>query len=209
MPEDNASAHTIRQEFRGIVIFIAFIWAVHLAGILIHSLELSQTGMRDIGLTPRTLKGLTGIITMPFLHVSWGHLVSNTIPLVVMLTLLAGSRARSPEIVTGIMLVAGILLWTFGRPATHVGASGLVFGLMSFLVVSGLLEKRLGPILVSILVGFMYGGTFFAGIMPFQHDPGISWDGHLWGGVAGALVAFFMARGLISETTDKFGAPSV
>jgi membrane associated rhomboid family serine protease len=197
-----SSAHTIREEFRGILIFVAVVWMVFIADALIPLFNLNK-----IGLTPRSLTGLTGIATMPFLHKGWGHLISNSVPLVVLLTLLAGSRARTSQIVTSIIVLSGGLLWIFGRDGIHIGASCLVFGLITFLVVSGLLEKRLVPLLISILVGVMYGWTFVKGILPFEK--GISWDGHLLGGVAGALVAFVMANGLLEEKDTDMETPAV
>jgi len=197
-----SSAHTIREEFRGILIFVAVVWMVFIADALIPLFNLNK-----IGLTPRSLTGLTGIATMPFLHKGWGHLISNSVPLVVLLTLLAGSRARTSQIVTSIIVLSGGLLWIFGRDGIHIGASCLVFGLITFLVVSGLLEKRLVPLLISILVGVMYGWTFVKGILPFEK--GVSWDGHLLGGVAGALVAFVMAEGLLEEKDTDTETPAV
>ena len=197
-----SSAHTIREEFRGILIFVAVVWMVFIADALIPLFNLNK-----IGLTPRSLTGLTGIATMPFLHKGWGHLISNSVPLVVLLTLLAGSRARTSQIVTSIIVLSGGLLWIFGRDGIHIGASCLVFGLITFLVVSGLLEKRLVPLLISILVGVMYGWTFVKGILPFEK--GVSWDGHLLGGVAGALVAFVMAKWLLEEKDTDTETPAV
>ncbi|MEZ5480277.1 MAG: rhomboid family intramembrane serine protease [Thiolinea sp.] len=145
------------------------------------------------GLVPRQFSGLPGIVAMPFLHGSWAHIVSNTVPLLVLLTLLAGSRANSRLIVPVIIVLGGVLLWLFGRgSALHIGASGLVFGLAVFLIVSGLLERRTVPLLVAALVMFLYGSSLLSGVMPFQR--GVSWDGHLFGGLAGGLVAWFMFR---------------
>ena len=94
--------------------------------------------------------------------------------------------------VVSIILVSGGLLWLFGREAMHIGASGLVFGLITFLLVSGVLERRWPALLAALLVGLLYGGTLFTGILPFQ--PGVSWDGHLFGAVAGAATAWWLAR---------------
>ena len=86
-----------------------------------------------------------------------------------------------------------MLLWLFGRgDSIHIGASLLVFGLVSFLIVSGLIEKRILPLAISILVAFIYGGTLLSGVLPWQ--PGISWDGHLFGAVAGASVAYGLVK---------------
>ena len=179
--------HGIVDELRGVLLFVAAIWVVFLVGQLVVSLD-------QFALVPRFWRGLPGIVAMPFLHASFHHLLSNTLPLVVLLTLLAGSRARSPAIAATIILLGGLLLWLFGRngtatePIAHVGASGLVFGLITFLILSGITERRLVPLLVSVLVGLLFGGTLLWGVLPLQQAQ-VSWDGHLSGAVAGAAAA--------------------
>jgi membrane associated rhomboid family serine protease len=147
-----------------------------------------------LGVTPRTLAGLTGIPASPFVHASLSHLVANTVPLFVLLILLVGSNGRPWAIVLAVILLSGAMLWLFGRNAVHVGASGLIFGLVAFLVVSGFLEKRLVPLVVSVIVGLLYGGTLLSGVVP-RIGSQMSWDGHLTGAVAGGLVAYLLARG--------------
>ncbi len=148
--------------------------------------------LERFGLIPRRGAGLDGIFLMPFLHGSLQHIISNTVPLFVLMLLLAGSRANSWVIVTSITLLSGLLLWLFGRPMIHIGASGLIFGLITFLIFSGLFEKRISSIVISILVGFLYGGSLFAGVIPGQ--TGISWDGHFCGAVAGIIIAWLVTR---------------
>jgi membrane associated rhomboid family serine protease len=107
--------------------------------------------------------------------------------------LLAGSRARNWEIVGELVLLSGVLLWIFGRPAIHVGASTLIFGLAVFLVVSGFRERRPLTILIAVLVLFFYGGSVVAGILP-RIGSSVSWDGHLAGAVAGGLIGYSLTR---------------
>ncbi len=178
------ATHKVSEELQGVLVFLGAIWAAFLLDWLLGG-SLRQT----FGLRPRTLTGLPGIAAMPFLHDGLRHLIGNTIPLFVLLALLAGSRAQSWAIVVEIVVVGGALLWLFGRGVTHVGASGLVFGLVAFLIVSGLLEGRLMALLVSILVAFLYGGTLLASILPIQ-GAHVSWDGHLCGAVAGVASAY-------------------
>ena len=90
-------------------------------------------------------------------------------------------------------MLGGLLLWLFGRHATHIGASGLIFGLIAFLIVSGLEERRIIPLIIAVVVGFLYGGTLLWGILPLS-GPHTSWDGHLCGAIAGAAVAYTLAR---------------
>ncbi len=181
------SSHTIRQEIHGVVLFVGAIWAVYFVSLVFPRLDY-------YGVVPRRLVGLPGILAMPFLHANLDHLLSNTVPLFVLLILLAGSRAASWEVVVVIALLGGALLWIFGRPAVHIGASGLISGLTAFLVLSGFLEHRLIPLLVALLVGFLYGSSLVLGILP-RIGSQISWDGHLCGAIAGGIVAYALTRG--------------
>jgi membrane associated rhomboid family serine protease len=178
--------HTIREEIHGVLAFVGTIWAVYLVSLFLPAVD-------QFGVVPRYLRGLVGIPAMPFLHANLHHLMSNTIPLVVLLVLLAGSRARSWEVVVLITLLGGLLLWIFGRPGVHIGASGLISGLTAFLILSGFLEERIIPLLVAVLVGFLYGGSLLLGVIPL-FGSNISWDGHLCGAVAGGFVAYGLTR---------------
>ncbi len=173
--------HSIRDELTGILALIGLIWVVFLVDLVLPP-DLAQWGV-----IPRTLGGLVGIVTMPLLHGSFAHLMSNTVPLLVLLCLLAGSRANSIQVLALIWLLSGALLWSFGRTADHIGASGLVYGLVAFLLVAGIIERRLVSIAVAIITGLIYGGSLLAGVLP-SAGPQVSWDGHLCGAVAGALV---------------------
>ncbi len=180
--------HTIREEFRGLVVFISVLWIVWLVDLIL------PIRLTDWGVHPRSIGGLIGIPLMPFLHGSFGHLLSNTIPLAILLALLAGSRSSSWQVVIELVLLGGGLLWCFGRSSSvHVGASGLIYGLIAFLVVAGLLEKRFVPLGIAILVGFLYGTTLIFGVIP-SFERHISWDGHLFGAIAGAVVAYANTR---------------
>jgi len=181
-----AEPHTIRDEMTGVVLFIGAIWGVFLASWVL-------PGLDDYGVVPRRLTGLVGIPAMPFLHANLQHILSNTVPLFVLLILLAGSRAESWEVVALILLLGGLLLWIFGREAVHIGASGLVSGLGAFLILSGFLEKRIVPLLIALLVGFFYGSALLSGIIPSVGSH-VSWDGHLCGAVAGVITAFALVR---------------
>ncbi|WP_020394699.1 rhomboid family intramembrane serine protease [Thiolinea disciformis] len=178
--------HQIREELPWVLLFIASIWVVF-------GLEYFMPSLTQYGLIPRTPEGLTGILTMPFLHGSLSHILSNTFPLFVLMILLAGSRANSWTVVFMIIVIGNGLLWLLGRgDAIHIGASGLVFGLAIFLIASGFFERRFVPIIVAVVVGFLYGSSLIAGMMPFQD--GVSWDGHLFGAIAGGIAAWWLAR---------------
>lgn len=179
------NVHTVKQELLLIVMFVGLIWVIFILDRVL-PLEL-------LGLVPRTFSGLTGIVAMPFLHQDLSHIMSNTPPLFVLLALLAGSRGNTAIIVVALIILGGVLLWLFGRGnALHIGASGLVFSLVSFLIAAGIFEQRMLSILVSVVVGILYGTTLLMGVLPGQQ--GVSWDGHLLGGVAGVIVAWFLLK---------------
>ncbi len=178
-------ADSVGKELRNILIFVGVIWAVFLVSYLLPVIV-------DYGLQPRMTIGLLGIGTMPLLHAGVGHIVGNTIPLVVLLFLLVGSRAKSWQIVAEIVVLGGAILWVFGRSANHIGASGLVSGLITFLVLGGAFERRFVPVVVAVITFVLYGSSLLWGLVP--RDPQVSWDGHLCGAVAGGLLAFQLAR---------------
>lgn len=181
----NNYVHKIKEEAIIIALFISVIWLVFMLDIFLP--------LEKLGLIPRDAGGLFGIITMTFLHVDLQHILSNTLPLVVLLALLAGSRADSRMVVVFIIAFGGILLWLFGRGhSIHIGASLLIFGLATFLVVSGLLEKRTIPMIISIGIALMYGTSLLSGILPWQK--GVSWDGHLMGALAGGITAWLLVK---------------
>jgi len=173
------SGLSVQSSLTGVILFVACIWIVFLLDRVLP--------LEHLGLVPRQLRGLVGIAAMPFLHGDLPHLISNTPPLIFLMLLLVGSRAASTEVVVLLLFVSGILLWVFGREALHIGASTLVFSLGSFLVVTGMMERRALSLGISLLVVLLYGTSFLTGILPWQ--PGVSWDGHLAGLIGGCLVA--------------------
>jgi membrane associated rhomboid family serine protease len=182
-----AIKHAIRDELYGVFAFVGLVWCVFIVG------RVLPFRLESFGVTPRTFVGLIGIPAAPFLHANLGHLLANTIPLTVLLLLLAGSKAESWAIVIYIVLLGGALLWMFGRPATHIGASGLIVGLIAFLLLSGIWERRIIPLIVSLVVGVLYGGTLVSSILP-NSNLYVSWDGHLFGAIAGVVVAYVLTK---------------
>ena len=177
----------MHRELRGLVSVIAVLWLVHAIDWLI------PIDFNNYGLVPRTTSGLIGVLTMPFLHGSWGHLLGNTIPLALLLFILCGSRDDVWEVIGSIVVLGGLLLWCFGRSAVHVGASGLVYGLIGFLIASGFVERKMITIFLSLLVGFFFGSSLFFGILPTA-GAGVSWDGHLFGTIGGCVTAYLFAK---------------
>ena len=165
--------------------FVVFIYAVFFISFLIP--------IAQFGIVPRNAYGLIGLVTAPFLHGGIWHIISNTIPLIVLLTLLNYFYPKKTiSVVVFVVLVGGLFVWVFARRANHIGASGLIYGLVGFLIVNGFLEKKFKPILVSLAVGFLYGGLIW-GILPSVASH-ISWEGHLFGAISGILVAFLLNK---------------
>ena len=186
MNRELSAAHAVKDEVRSVIVFIGFIWVIFVLDLILPG-ELSQ----QFALVPRTFSGTMGILTMPFLHGGFWHILSNTVPLFILLTLLAGSKVKSREIVAILIVANGVLLWLFGSVAPHVGASGLVYGLIGYLIGSGLFERRLIPMAVAVMVGLMFGGMTLKGLVLQQ---GVSWGGHFFGLLAGIGLAYIMAR---------------
>ncbi len=148
------------------------------------------------GLVPHSFNGLVGIITLPFLHSNWEHLLSNTIPILVLGTALYYCY---PTLANRVLLItylaSGLITWCIGRPdTTHIGASALVYGLNLFLIVSGFIRGNRMLIVVSLIMVFLYG-SFIWGMIPSLAIPqNISWEGHLSGALIGVLLAIFLRK---------------
>lgn len=146
------------------------------------------------GIRPRTLDGLEGIPLSPFLHAGFGHLMSNSAVLAVLgvVAYVAVSLGRFLALVAITTLTSGLGAWTFGATGSVVvGASGVIFGLLGFLLVRGLVERSPGSITVSIMVLLVYGGTI-TGVLPGM--PYVSWQSHLFGFLGGVAAAFWLRR---------------
>ena len=166
--------------------FLTVIWTVEtLNGFMGHRLNVW-------GILPRTTQGLMGIPLSPILHGSFAHVLSNTIPFLVLGSLvgLRGSQ-KLLGVSLFIVVVGGLAIWLLGRSAMHVGASGLVFGYFGYLVASGWYDRSPGTILAAIAVVVLYGGLIF-GVLPTRGF--VSWEGHLFGMIAGVLAARLTRR---------------
>jgi len=143
--------------------------------------------LKNYGIYPRTIKGLIGIVTSPFIHKNISHLANNSVPLFVMLlSLFYFYRANAFKIIWQGVLISGLLTWLFARSAFHIGASGLVYLLVSFIFFSGVISKHYRLIAVSLIVVFLYGSLVW---FMFPVDENISWEGHLFGFLTGLLLA--------------------
>jgi membrane associated rhomboid family serine protease len=155
--------------------------------------ELLHTSFAHYGLWPLKPLGLIGIVTCPFLHADWAHLFANSIPLLVLGGLLFYFyRSTSWQIILLIWLVTGLWVWVFSRTdGVHIGASGLVYGIASFLFFSGIIRRDPTTMVITLLVTFLYGGMIW-GIFPeFFPKERISWESHLMGLLCGLVLAWF------------------
>jgi membrane associated rhomboid family serine protease len=178
-----------------ILTFTALLYLVELINTLMGN-RLADDGIRPY---PNT-DGLWGIIFAPVLHANWAHLMANTIPLLVLgflMTLVGISRFVWATAI--IWILGGLGTWVIGNvgsscgPTDHIGASGLIFGYLTFLLVFGLFVRRVWNIVIGLAVFFVYGGVLL-GAMPVLHQcGGVSWQGHLCGGLAGILAAYWLA----------------
>ncbi len=151
--------------------------------------EFYQIRLSHLGIYPREIKGLIGILSGVFIHGDWKHLFNNSVPLLVLGTALYyfyNSLANKVWIYS--IIYSGILVWLGGRPAFHIGASGLVYALAAFLFFSGFIRKHRNLMALSMSVVFLYGGLVW-GIFP--SDEHISWEGHLFGALNGLIWAIY------------------
>lgn len=178
--------HTILLQELFPFTFVVLIWLIHLAqGFL-------ETSWADYSLYPRTLHGLTGIFTSPLLHADFGHLLGNTVPLILLgLLLFNNYKDISGKVFWSVYFANGILLWLFARDAFHLGASGVVYGIAFFLIFSGFIRKIPRLTMVSFLIIFLYGSMVW-GIFPF--DPHVSWEAHLYGAITGLILAIALRK---------------
>ncbi|MCB9743235.1 MAG: rhomboid family intramembrane serine protease [Alphaproteobacteria bacterium] len=167
------------------------LWALELVDVLLLGGALDQFGVR-----PRSISGLWGILFAPFLHGGLAHLLANTVA-GVPLAFLTMTRKRMDFWVVSVVaaITAGLGAWLFGAPGSvHIGASGVIFGYLGFLLGRGVFERRLGAALMSALVAFLYGGMI-VGVLPGLF-PGVSWQSHLFGFLGGLLVSRALGEGL-------------
>jgi len=170
-----------------IAVFVGLLYAVELTDTILDN-RLDAAGVR-----PRETEGLDGIAFAPLLHSGWEHLFANTVPLLIFgfLILLAGV-ARWLAVTAVVWLVGGVGVWLTGADQTvHLGASVLAFGWLVYLLLRGLFSRSVGQILVGLVLLFLYGGVLW-GVLPGQ--PGVSWQGHLFGALGGAWAAWWLGR---------------
>ena len=181
-------AHSsFRLALKTTLVVIGILWTVFIIDAAF-GLRLARFGLR-----PGSVPGLLGIVTAPLLHGNVPHLLSNTIPLLVSLTAtLYLYPASAVRVVPLVWLGSGAIAWFIGQvPSLHVGASGLIYGLLAYVFVGGVLRRDLRSVSVSLMVGFLYGSMVW-GVLPVR--AGMSWEMHLSGAVTGVILAFVYRR---------------
>lgn len=152
------------------------------------------------GVFPLHAKGLPGILLSPFIHSGFKHLLSNSIPFFILFTaLIYFYRKISYRIFFQLYFLAGLCVWLAGRESWHIGASGVVYALAAFHLVSGIIRSDVRLLTLSVTVVFLYGGLIW-GMFPIR--PEVSWEGHLWGAVSGVAMALFYRKYILRR--DKF-----
>ncbi|GAB2780006.1 rhomboid family intramembrane serine protease [Nocardioides salsibiostraticola] len=166
--------------------FVALLWVLEIVdAVLPRSLD-------QYGVQPRSDEGLVGILFAPVLHAGFDHLVSNTLPVIVLGFLVFVSGISQGWTATAIIwVVGGIGVWLIAPGnEVHLGASVLVFGWLVYLIVRGAFTRNAGQIILGLVLVFLYGGLLF-GVLPGQ--PGVSWQGHLFGAIGGGLAAAMLS----------------
>lgn len=178
---ENAERNVGRQGLF-LLCWVALLWAIE-------GLDFLLGGrLQLLGIIPRTIRGLIGIPLAPFLHGDFAHLSSNTLSLIPLgwVVLMMGRRQFWTTSII-ITLLSGLGVWIFGRPdQIHIGASGLIFGYLSFLLVWGFIQRSIVWILVALIVGAIYGSMVWE---LWSGQPNISWQGHVTGFGSGIVAA--------------------
>ena len=171
------------------VILLFVMWVVMLVEV-IFGISLTRMGTH-----PLHADGIQGIVLMPFIHGDFNHLIANSSSFIILaVALFYFYRDLSLRVLIGIWLLSGIWVWFGGRDSWHIGASGVIYGLSSFLFVSGMIRKNTQLAALAMVVAFLYGSMIW-GIFPdFFPKENISWEGHLGGFVAGIILAFYYRK---------------
>lgn len=172
------------QGLKTMLFIIALLWIILLLSTVFESIT-------SLGIRPRSVSGIIGIFTSPLIHRDMAHLIANSTGLFFLgLIFLGLEQSRAGFIIIPIYLFSGLGTWIIGRPdSNHIGASGVVYGLMGYLLTIGFFRKNVWTILLSILIFVLYGGTLW-GIVPIINGVHVSWEGHLCGFLAGILTAW-------------------
>jgi membrane associated rhomboid family serine protease len=172
------------NDYKLLLIFIVILWGVEMVNLLL------KNHLNAYSLHPRDVGSLYGVITMHFLHNSVGHLLSNTMPLLV-LGFFVSALNKLRQVTLLIMLMTGILVWIFARDGIHVGASGVVMGYWGYLISNAYFNRSLKNILIAVITLIIYSGVVFT---LFNFRSGISFEAHIFGFISGVFCAWLFAQ---------------
>lgn len=190
----------LRRSFLPGLLFAGLMWLVFVPAFFL------DLDLGEYGLYPRRSYGLLGILTAPLLHADWAHLLSNTFPLILLSPMVFYMfPKKSGRIMLLLYLASGSLAWLMARPGYHIGASGIVYALASFIFFSGMFRHDRNSVMFSMVIFFLYGSMIY-GIFPSEGR--VSWESHLAGGIAGLFLSFFFRRTELPAPEPKPEIPS-
>ncbi|QZZ21735.1 rhomboid family intramembrane serine protease [Leptothermofonsia sichuanensis E412] len=190
--EGRAIAQELKTQIMILVGLVGLMWTLEIFDQFILR-PFFRTTLDFYGIIPRNLIGLRGILFAPFLHGSIPHLIGNTVPFIILGWLIMMREIRDFFWVTLIAgLISGLGTWLFGSPGVHIGASGVIFGYLGYLLLRGFFERSATSVVISLGVGTLYGSLLW-GVLPMQY--GISWEGHLFGFIGGVVAARLLTAG--------------
>jgi membrane associated rhomboid family serine protease len=189
------------ESIRFPTIAVLVLWGIHLYQ------EIGGWDPGMYGIMSRRLWGLQGILTGPLVHGSWGHLISNTIPLFILMAMTTYFyRKVARRAFWMIYFLTGASVWLFARNVSHIGASGVVYGLVAFIFWNGIFRRSVRSIMLAAIVILLYSGMF-AGVLPDQE--GVSWESHLLGSIVGIFTSFWYKSTLEDEELEKAHAYAI
>ena len=151
-----------------------------------------QESLSSYGLSPREIYGIPGIFTSVFLHGDWKHLFNNSVPMLILgWALFYFYKEVAWKIILWVVIMGGFWTWISARESIHIGSSGLVYGLFSFLLLSGFIRRHKQLLSISFLVAFLYGSLMW-GLLPIDFK--VSWESHFWGFIAGSALAILLSK---------------
>lgn len=183
------------------IFFLLLLWAIEAVDTIFN------LGLSVLGIYPRQWSGLPGILTSPLIHSTWGHLASNSLPIITLTTILVlFYRKVANQAMIMIWLGTGMMVWLFARPSYHIGASGLVYGLIGFIFFTGIFKKNIKSIVLSLIVLTLYSGSVES-MFPNAGN-NISWESHLFGAMVGLVISFVLRSVVEDDEKQYFQPPS-
>jgi len=168
------------------ILLVATLWTVKIIE------QITDQSFAEYGLQPRKVEGLLGIVGAVFLHADWKHLFNNSIPLLILgSSLFYFYKEVAWKVIIWVVIMGGLWTWISARESVHIGASGLLYGLFSFLLFSGFIRRNKQLLSISFLVAFLYGSLVW-GLLPIDYR--VSWESHLWGFIAGIVLAIYYRK---------------